>query len=164
MEYKRWRDQGENSSRIGSQVQPSGCPESCGESSLRSFRDSRSGSRDSDHDAYLRHYILGLLDSTDEPVSEGPMPLITTTSNKPHYVVFSPAHDPQSAIVNLYGYTFRIELGPGTKLPKPVAIICQINGSGIRLASTDETREIIDGISSVAFTQPWKRPPEIVDR
>ena len=122
------------------------------------------GSLGSDQDAHLRHYILGLLDSTDEPVSEGPMPLTTTTSNKPHYVVFSPAHDPQSAIVSLYGYTFRIELGSRSKLPNPVAVICQIDGSGIRLASADETREIIDGISGVTFTQPWKRPPDIVER
>lgn len=121
------------------------------------------GSLDSDHDTYLRHYILGLQDSTDEPVSEGPMPLTTTTSNKPHYVVFSPTHDRQSAIVDLYGYTFRIELGPGTKLRNPIAVICQIDGSGIRLATADETREIIGGISSVPFTQPWKHPPEIVD-
>ena len=116
------------------------------------------GSLDSDHDVYLRHYILGLLDSTDEPVFEGPTPLTTTTSNKPHFVIFSPGHDPQSAIVSLYGYIFRIELGPRSKLSKPVVIICQIDGSGIRSASPDETKEIIDSISRITFTQPWKHP------
>ena len=121
------------------------------------------GSLESDHDAYLRRYILGLLDSTDEPVSEGPMPLTTTTSNRPHYVVFSPVHDPQSAIVSLYGYVFRIDLGPRSKLSNPVAVICQIDGSGIHLASADETRKAIDSISSITFSQPWKRPREIGD-
>lgn len=48
------------------------------------------GSLEDDHDAYLRRYILGLLDSTDEPVFEGPMLLTTMTSNEPHCVVFSP--------------------------------------------------------------------------
>ncbi len=121
------------------------------------------GSLESDHDAYLRHYILGLLDSTDEPVFEGPTLLTTTTSNKPHYVVFLPDHDPQSAIVSLYGYAFRIELSPQSKLSNPVAVICQIDGSGIRLASAGETREIIDSVASVTFSQPWKRPRQGTD-
>jgi hypothetical protein len=123
-----------------------------------------SGSLDRDHDEYLRRYILGLLDSTDEPVFEGPMTLTTTTSNKPHCVVFSPEHDPQSAIVSLYGFVFRIELGPRSKLSNPVAVVCQIDGSELRLASADETREIIDSISSITFSQPWKRPQEIADQ
>jgi hypothetical protein len=122
------------------------------------------GALESDHDAYLRRYILGLLDSTDEPVCEGPMPLTTTTSNEPHHVVFSPDYDPQSAIVSLYGYAFRIELGPRSKLSNPVAVICQIDGSGIRLASADETREVIESISSIMFNQPWKHPPGIADQ
>ena len=90
------------------------------------------GSIESDYDVYLRHYILGLLDSTDEPVFEGPIPLTTTTSNKPHFVIFLPGHDSHSAIVSLYGYIFRIELGPRSTLPNPVVIVCQIDGSGIR--------------------------------
>jgi hypothetical protein len=122
------------------------------------------GSLDTDHDTYLRHYIMGFLDAPDEPVSEGPMPLTTTTSNKPHFVVFSPDHDLQSAIVSLYGYAFRIELGPGSKLPNPVAVICQIDGSGIRLASADETREIIDGISSMTFTSRGNAGRKLLSR
>jgi hypothetical protein len=121
------------------------------------------GSLDSDRDVYLRHYILGQLDSTDEPVFEAPNPVTTTTSNNPHYIVLSPAHDPQSAVVSLYGFVFRIELGPQGKLSKPVVMICQIDASGIRPASPDEIREIIDSISGIAFTQPWRRPPEVTD-
>jgi hypothetical protein len=121
------------------------------------------GSLGSGHDAYLRRYILGFLDSTDEPVFEGPTPLTTTTSNEPHYVVFSPDHDPQSAVVSFYGYAFRIDLGPQSKLSDPAAVICQIDGSGIRLASADETIEIINGISGITFSQPWKRPSETSD-
>jgi hypothetical protein len=114
-------------------------------------------SLDSDRDVYLRHYILGQLDTTGEPVFEGPTPLTTTTSNNPHYIVLSPAHDPEATIVSLYGYIFRIELGPQGKLSKPVAMICQIDGSGIRPASPDEIREIMDSIVGVTFTQPWRR-------
>jgi hypothetical protein len=106
---------------------------------------------------------LGQLDSTDEPVFEAPNPVTTTTSNNPHYIVLSPAHDPQSAVVSLYGFVFRIELGPQGKLSKPVVMICQIDASGIRPASPDEIREIIDSISGIAFTQPWRRPPEVTD-
>jgi hypothetical protein len=85
------------------------------------------------------------------------MPLTTTTSSEPHCVVFSSDHDPQAAIVSLYGYAFRIDLGPGSKLSSPAVVICQIDGSGLHLAGADETRKVIDNISSITFSQPWKR-------
>jgi hypothetical protein len=56
----------------------------------------------------------------------------------------SPTHDPQSGIVSLYGYVFRVELGPQGKLSNPFAIISQIDGSGIRSGTLDETREIVE--------------------
>jgi hypothetical protein len=121
------------------------------------------GSLGTERDGYLRHYILGLLNSQDEPVLEGPHPLATTTSKEPHYVVLSPAHDPQSAVVSLYGFVFRVELGPEGKLAEPFAMICQIDGSGIRPASPDEAREFINRISGVTFTQPWEKRPEVSD-
>ena len=56
-----------------------------------------------------------------------------------------------------------LTLAHKASLSKPVAVICQIDGSGIRLASAGETKEIINGISSIMFSQPWKRAPEISD-
>ena len=120
-------------------------------------------SLDADHDLYLRQYILGLWDSMEEPVSEEPDSPTTTTSDNPHYVLLSPAHDPHAAVVCLYGFKFRVELGSQGELPAPVVMICQIDGSGIRPASPDEIKEIIENITGITFTQPWKRPPEVAE-
>jgi hypothetical protein len=105
----------------------------------------------------MRQYILGLSALSNEPVSTGPMLLNTTTSDAPHIVVISPPHDLEAAIVSLYGFKFRVEFGPDGKLPVPLAMLCQIDGSGIRTATPDEAVEIIASLRGYDFAQPWKK-------
>jgi len=121
------------------------------------FRAVANGSLGANYDRLLREYILGLVASHDEPVFEGPNLLTTATSNDPHYVVLSPRRDPQAAIVSLYGFLFRIELGPEGTLPDTVALICQIDGSGVRRANPEETRDLVHNLDGVLFTQRWSR-------
>jgi hypothetical protein len=122
------------------------------------FKTVADGSLDANHDLRLRDYILGKAASSNEPVSEGPNLLTTTTSNAPHYVVLSPQRDMQAAMVSFYGFLFRIELGPKGILPDPVALICQIDGSGVRRASPEEITDLLRSLDDVLFTQPWQRP------
>lgn len=120
------------------------------------FKTAANGSLGAKHDRLMRDYILGVSDSPDEPVFEGPNSLTTITTSSPHYILLSPRNDPQSAIVSLYGFLFRIELGSRETLPKSIAMICQIDGSGVRRASSEEIEEILHRLSGISFTQPWR--------
>ena len=106
-----------------------------------------------DHDALLRNYVLGLSNSPDEPVVEGQSPLATTTSSTPHYFLLSPFQYPQCAVVNLYGFAFRIELGSLANLSAPVAMICETDGSGMRTASSEELSQIAVQVSGLTFVK-----------
>ncbi len=111
------------------------------------------GSIDPDQDALLRNYVLGFSNSPDEPVVEGQSPLTTTTSSSPHYFLLSPSHDPRCAVVSLYGFTFRIELGSLANLSVPVAMICEIDGSGMRIASPEELSQLAVQVSTLTFAK-----------
>jgi len=124
------------------------------------FRIVTGRSLEAERDSMMRRYILGLMDSKDEPVSIEPIPLNITTSDKPHSVTLSPAHDRQAILISLYGHRFRVELGPAGELPNPVVVLCQIDGSGIRVANPDETAKILEDSTAGAFSQPWKQRPE----
>ena len=110
---------------------------------------------------WIANYFNPNIGEIDGNGSEEPNSPTTTTSDNPHYVLLSPAHDPQAAIVCLYGFKFRVEIGSQGELPAPVVMICEIDGSGIRRASPHEIKEIIESIIGITFTQPWKRPPEV---
>jgi len=109
-------------------------------------------------DAELREYILGRSAPDEEPVAEEPPPTTFTTSNKPHSVLLSPPYDRNAAVVSLYGLRFRVELGPSAALPKPIAFLCEIDGSGMRQMSKAETLALIEDAKNVAFSQPPSLP------
>jgi hypothetical protein len=106
-------------------------------------------------DERMRRYILGTLASSDEPVSISPAPDTSTTSEVPHYIVLSPEHDRSAAIVSLYGFNFRVELGPTAVLPRPVIVICKIDGSGMRIASEGDIPGLSPRMETATFSQPW---------
>ena len=109
-------------------------------------------------DVELRGYILGRSVPGEEPVSVETPPTAFTTSEKAHSIVLSPPHDPNAAVVSLYGLRFRVELGPSAGLPQPIAFLCEIDGSGIRQASDAEANLLIEDIKSVVFSQPRGLP------
>lgn len=112
----------------------------------------------SQDDEYLRSYILGAETAPDEPVSIAPDPTTWTTSGDPHFALLSPEHDRSAAFVNLYGFSFRVELGWMGSLPKPIAVICNIDGSGMRFASEDEVSGFTARMKDLAFSRPWIKP------
>ena len=97
--------------------------------------------RDADHK--LRTYILGETDGDPEPVAEAPETLPLITGGTPHHsVILGPQHDPEGAVVRLYGYGFRVALGSGgRRLEQPVVVLCNTDGSGMRTA---DARKILD--------------------
>ena len=112
----------------------------------------------SPEDERMRSYILGAEITPDEPVSITPDPTTWTTSSDPHFALLSPEHDRSAAFVNLYGFSFRVELGQTGMLPKPVAVICEIDGSGMRLASEEEVTGFTTQMKDAAFSRPWIKP------
>ncbi len=62
--------------------------------------------------------------------------------------------------VSLYGYRYRVELGPEGELPNPVAILCDVDGSGIRVTAPEERGKILERFADGRFSQPWERWPE----
>lgn len=108
-------------------------------------------------DERMRHYILGTMASPDEPVSISPFPETSTTSDAPHYIVLSPEHDSSAAIVSLYGFSFRVELGPTAVLRRPVVVICKIDGSGMRIGSESDI-PALRALETATFSQPWLLP------
>jgi hypothetical protein len=109
-------------------------------------------------DERMRFYILGTDTCPDEPVSTTPDPTTWTTSSDPHFVLLSPEHDRSAAFVSLYGFSFRIELGQAGILPSPVAVICQIDGSGMRIGSKEEISSVMTRIKDSTFSRPWLKP------
>ena len=69
-------------------------------------------------DKQLRDYILSLSIGADEPVWVEAHPVTMTTSERPHIVLLSPPDDPAVALVSLYGYRFRVELGLQAELTR----------------------------------------------
>jgi hypothetical protein len=106
-------------------------------------------------DERMRLYILGAETGPDEPVSVAPDPTTWTTSSIPHFVLISPEGDESAAFVSLYGFSFRIDLGRAGVLPKPVAVICQTDGSGMRIGSEGEVSSVTAQIREVNFSRPW---------
>ncbi len=106
-------------------------------------------------DERMRRYILGTGTSPDEPVSIAPDAATFTTSEDPHFIVFSPEHDKTAAFVRLYGSSFRVELGPAAVLHKPIAVICEINGSEMRFGSEAEIPGLQARMETIEFSQPW---------
>jgi len=119
------------------------------------------GTLDDERDAYFRNYILGAIDSDDEPVYEAPIPLTITTSNAPHRILLSPEHDRKSGFVSLYNHFFRIEFGPRGALRSPTALICHIDGSCLRQATADELVDLLRRVSEIRFTQPWRASNDV---
>jgi hypothetical protein len=109
-------------------------------------------------DERMRSYILGAETSPDEPVSITPDPASWSTSNDPHFALLSPEHDRTAAFVSLYGFNFRVELGQTGMLPKPVAVVCEIDGSGMRIGSEEEISSFTTRIKEAAFSRPWLEP------
>jgi hypothetical protein len=87
-----------------------------------------------------------------------PDPTTWTTSSDPHFVLLSPKHDKSAAFVNLYAFSFRVELGRAGILPEPVAVICQIDGSGMRIGSEEEISNFTARIKEATFSRPWLKP------
>jgi hypothetical protein len=106
-------------------------------------------------DDHLRKYILGQVTMEDEPVSEEPDHLTSTTTNEPHYFILSPSHDRTAAVVCLYGFRFRVDLGEGSDLSNPIVVLCEIDGSGMRIVGTHEAELIIRNASEVPFLRAY---------
>ena len=102
----------------------------------------------------LRSYILGTETGSDEPVSITPDATKWTTSSDPHFVILSPAHDRSAAFVSLYGLMFRVELGQMSVLSRPAAVICEIDGSGMRIGSEGEIASFTTRIKEATFSRP----------
>ena len=106
-----------------------------------------------EHDHQLRHYILGLGKSEDEPVLQSEWPENWVTSDKPHYVLISPQFDRDAAIVSLYGWHFRVDLGPGAALPSPIVVLCQTDGTNMHIAMEDEAEAYLAEASGTSFSE-----------
>ncbi len=114
-------------------------------------------------DERMRFYILGTETTPDEPVSITPYPTTWTTSSDPHCALLSPEHDRSATFVTLYGFSFRVELGRAGILPKPVPVICEIDGSGMRIGSEEDISNFTTRFKSATFSRPWlnsERPPD----
>lgn len=112
----------------------------------------------SDEDKLMRFYILGAETSPDEPVSITPDSAGWTTSSDEHYIVLSPKHDKSAAFVCLYGCHFRVELGRAAILPETTGVICEIDGSGMRIGTDEEILRFTERIKTTTFSQPWLKP------
>lgn len=108
-----------------------------------------------EEDERMRCYILGKESSPNEPVSITPDPVTWTTSNNPHYALISPVHDRSAAFVRLYDFDFRVELGEAGKLPEPIAVICNVDGSGMRFATKEEASSFMTQMIGRVFSRPW---------
>ena len=108
---------------------------------------------DEDRDRELRAYVLGLADPEIEPVAEAPESFALTTGATPyHQVIFGHPHDLEAAIVRLYGYSFRVDLGRAARrLSRPVVVLCATDGSGMRLADPEETNQALAASESLTF-------------
>lgn len=106
-------------------------------------------------DERMRAFILGNQSSPDEPVSVAADPTTWTTNSDPHFILLSPAHDGSAVLVNLYCFAFRVELGEAGILPDPVGVVCEVDGTGMRMASAEEIATFASQIKKVSFSRPW---------
>ena len=61
--------------------------------------------------------------------------------------------------MRLYGLHFRIDLGPGKRDLKPLGVICEIDGTGMREASKEEVLVALDEVQGMPFLHPSKKAP-----
>jgi hypothetical protein len=59
--------------------------------------------------------------------------------------------------VRLYVLHFRANLGPKKGDLSPFAVMCEINGSGMREASSERVMAALDAVSRMPFSLPWKK-------
>ena len=78
------------------------------------------------------------------------------TSQTPHAVLLSPPNDPLAAFVRLYAHRFRVELGPQATLPKPVAVLCNADGTEMRRVDLGQDSPLIADFEGIAFEQRWR--------
>jgi hypothetical protein len=116
-----------------------------------------------DDDKRMRRYILGMGAAKDEPVSVAPDAPASTTSSEPHYIVLSPTHDRTAAFVNLYISDFRVDLGAKGSLPEPIVIVCNTDGTGMRIGTREELLAATARIATKEFSQPWLRSPTDIE-
>jgi hypothetical protein len=111
---------------------------------------------DQPRDGELRAYIRGFEDKKPEPVTEAPESFVPTTGGTPyHEVILGPPHDLEAAIVRLYGYGFRVDLGSAVRrLSHPVVVLCATDGSGMRLADPEEANQALAASESLVFREP----------
>jgi hypothetical protein len=111
---------------------------------------------DRDTDLKLRTYILGEAGGESEPVAEAPETFPLVTGNTPyHFVIFGRRHDPEGAVVRLYGYGFRVNLGSGgRRVAPPIVVLCNTDGTGMRIADTSEAEEALAASASLSFPRP----------
>jgi hypothetical protein len=111
-------------------------------------------------DIRLRSYILGWQEPDIEPVMEAPEKHQFTTSAGPHRFVLAPAHDREAAIIDLYGHPYRVQLGSaGILLPEPIIVFCATDGTGMRIANSEERTSVLCEFQSLT----WTSVPPAVD-
>jgi hypothetical protein len=115
---------------------------------------------DGDFDGEMRQYILGNRDSENEPVKEAPERGTFTTNDDPHCIVISSEPDGLKAFVRLYGLHLRVDFGPKKTDFSPFGVICEINGSGMREASSEEVVTALHEVTGMPFSHSWKKPPQ----
>jgi hypothetical protein len=108
----------------------------------------------------MRQYILGNRDSENEPVKEAPERGTFTTNDDPHCIVISSEPDGLKAFVRLYGLHLRVDFGPKKTDFSPFGVICEINGSGMREASSEEVVTALHEVTGMPFSHSWKKPPQ----
>jgi hypothetical protein len=107
-------------------------------------------------DKQIRDYVLGLLEKPEEPVWIEPQPAAKTNSGEPHLILLSPRHDPEAVLVSLFGYRFRVDLGPNAGLPSQIVFFCKSDGSGIRRLGAAEEETAIAHFQGSRFIEPWR--------
>src|ERR1019366_5671751 len=80
---------------------------------------------DHDTDLKLRTYILGEAGGESEPVAEAPQTFPLVTGDTPyHSVIFGRQHDPEGAVVRLYGYGVRVDFGiESRRVTQPIVLL-----------------------------------------
>jgi hypothetical protein len=105
-------------------------------------------------DRLMRGYIVGD-ETTEEPVCMAPQSATFTTANKPHSIVISPPCDSSGAFVSFYGTAhFRVELGKAAILPRPIVVICESDGSGMRVGTEQDAVHAVEQLRTLTFSKP----------
>jgi hypothetical protein len=109
-------------------------------------------------DERMRSYILSPDSNPNEPVWIAPDPVTWTTSNDPHFILLSPPSDRSAVLVRLYCFTFRVEIGEAGILPDPIGVICEMDGSGMRMATEKEVVQFLAETKDAVFSRPYSEP------